>query len=360
MKKTIYLLAATLLFACSKSKDKKSELAELKQQRTEIDEKIAQLEAQLGTKDTLTKEVSVVQAKKGTFVNYIEIQGKVDAEENVMVNPEAQGIVTAIYSTVGQRVGKGQVLAQLDDKVLRDNMAQLQTQLDLANVLYNRQKNLWDQKIGTEVQFLTAKSQLEGLKRQMQVLRSQQATFKIKSPINGSIEQMDLKIGQAAAPGMQVIRVVNPSNLKAKAQVAEAYLGKISQGDAVKVIFPDIADSLNTKVSFASKVVDPASRSYNIEVKLPSSNKYRANMITVLKVVDYTNPNAISIPVTAIQNAENGQYVIAVVNGKAKRVAIKTGKTINGKTEVLEGLSDGDKVVVTGVEDLNEGDTVKY
>ncbi|RYF95886.1 MAG: HlyD family efflux transporter periplasmic adaptor subunit, partial [Chitinophagaceae bacterium] len=174
------------------------------------------------------------------------------------------------------------------------------------------------------------------------------------------VEQMDLKIGMAAAPGMQSIRVVNSSNLKAKAQVAESYIGKVGQGDAVKVIFPDLQDSVSTKVSFASKVVDPSSRSFNVEVRLPSNRRYRANMIAILKVVDYTNSNAITIPVNSIQRAENGEYVLIAQNGKAKRATIKTGRTIDGKTEILSGLKVGDKLITTGVENLNEGDAVKF
>ncbi|MDQ8054392.1 MAG: efflux RND transporter periplasmic adaptor subunit [Pedobacter sp.] len=361
MKKLLFISAIALLAACSQKKDPKAELADLKKQRTELDAKILELETKLGAKDSVsTKEVSVFDVKKTLFNNYVEIQGKVDAEQNVQVTPEAQGVVTAVYAVIGQKVSKGQVLAQIDDQVLRQSISQLQTQLDLATNLYNRQKNLWDQKIGTEVQYLNAKTQKEGLQRQMGVLRSQQAMYKIKSPISGSIEQMDLKVGQAVAPGASAIRVVNANVLKAKAQVAESYLGKINQGDDVKVIFPDIPDSLNTKVTFAAKVIDPASRSFNIEVKLPSNPKYRANMIAVLKVVDYKNPNAIVVPVTAIQNAENGQYVITVVGGKAKRSTVKTGRTIDGKTEILSGLTEGDKVVVTGIDDVNEGDPVKY
>lgn len=361
MKNLLFIAAIALLAACSKPKDKKAELADLKKQRTELDAKIAKLEAEVGTKDSVTtKDVTVFEVKKTAFNNYVEIQGKVDAEQNVQVNPEAQGVVTRVYVSIGQNVSKGQVLAQIDDNVLRQSISQLQTQLDLATNLFNRQKNLWDQKIGTEVQYLNAKTQKEGLERQMNVLRSQQAMYKIKAPISGSVEQMDLKVGQAAAPGMTGIRIVNGNILKAKAQVAESYLGKISQGDDVKVIFPDIPDSLTTKVSFAAKVIDPASRSFNIEVKLPSNSKYRANMIAVLKVVDYKNPNAVVVPVSAIQNAENGQYVITVVDGKAKRTTVKTGRTIDGKTEILSGLNEGDKIVTTGIDDINEGDPVKY
>ncbi len=361
MKRILFIAAIAFLAACSNKKDPKAELADLKKQRTELDAEIAKLEAAVGGKDSLTtKDVTVYDVKTTPFNNFIEIQGRVDAEQNVQVNPEMPGIVRNVYVSIGQNVSKGQVLAQIDDNVLRQSIAQLQTQLDLANNLFARQKNLWDQKIGTEVQFLNAKTQKEGLERQMSVLRTQLAQYKIKSPISGTIEQMDLKIGSAASPGMSAIRVVNGNSLKVKAQVAEAYLGKIGQGDDVKVIFPDIPDSLNTNVSFASKVVDQASRSFNIEIKLPSNKRYRANMISVLKVVDYKNPNAIIIPVNAIQNAENGKYVMAVINGKAQRVPITVGRTIEGKTEILSGLKAGDKVVVTGVDDLNEGDPVKY
>ena len=361
MKKLLFISAIALLTACSKPKDKKAELADLKNQRTELDAKILKLEGEVGGKDSLaTKEVTVYDVKIAPFSNYIEIQGRVDAEQNVQVNAEVQGIVTAVYVKIGQNISKGQVVAQIQDNVLRQSIAQLQTQIDLATNLFNRQKNLWDQKIGTEVQYLNAKTQKEGLERQMNVLRSQLEMYKIKSPISGTIEQMDLKVGGAAGPGMSAIRVVNANSLKVKAQVAEAYLGKIGQGDDVKVIFPDIPDSLTTRVSFASRVVDQSSRSFNIEVNLPSNKRYRANMISVLKVVDYKSEKAITIPVNAIQNAENGKYVIAAVNGKAQRVAITTGKTIEGKTEILSGLKEGDKIVVNGVDDLNEGDPVKY
>lgn len=361
MRRILFIATIAFLAACSQPKDPKAELVDLKKQRTELDAKIAKLESSVGGKDSLaTKDVTVYDVKTAPFNNYIEIQGRVDAEQNVQVNPEMPGIVRNVYVKIGQNVSKAQVLAQIEDNVLRQSMAQLQTQIDLASNLYNRQKNLWDQKIGTEVQFLNAKTQKEGLDRQMSVLRSQLDQYKIKSPISGTIEQMDLKVGGAASPGMSAIRVVNGNSLKVKAQVAEAYLGKVGQGDDVKVIFPDIPDSLTTKVSFASRVVDQSSRSFNIEVNLPSNKRYRANMISILKVVDYKNPKAITIPVNAIQNAESGKYVIAVVNGKAQRISITVGRTIEGKTEILSGLKEGDKIVTAGVDDLNEGDSVKY
>ena len=278
----------------------------------------------------------------------------------MQVNPEAPGVVTAVYVNVGQNVSKGQVLAQLDDKVLRQNIAELKTQLELANSLYNRQKNLWDQKIGTEVQFISAKTQKVAAERRIATLNSQMSMYKIKSPISGSIDAMDLKVGQAVMPGVSGIRVINASKLKAKALVAESYAGRVNQGDRVMIILPDVPDTLNSRITFASKTIEPASRSFNVEVKLPSSRSYRPNMLAVLKIVDYENDKALIIPVNAILKAENGEYVFIAENGKAKRVTIQSGKVSDGKAEILSGLKPKDQVITTGIQELNNGDIVKF
>lgn len=363
MKKILIISLAAFLAACSgKPKDKKEELADLIKQRTELDSKIATLEAEVGTKDstkTDIKDVSVTEVVQTPFKNYLEIQGKIDAEENVQVNPEAQGVVNAVYAKIGQNVSRGQILAQIDDKVLQQSISELQNQLELAKSLYERQKNLWDQKIGTEVQFLNAKTQKEAAERRIATMRSQISMYKIKAPISGTIDAMDLKVGQAVMPGMSGIKIVNASKLKAKALVSESYVGRVNQGGEVKVILPDLKDSLNTKITFAAKTIDPASRSFNIEIALPSSVKYRPNMLTVLKITDYKNNNAIVLPINTVQKAENGDYVFVVENGKAKRVTVTSGKTSEGKVEILSGLKVGDKVITSGSQELNDGDLVK-
>ncbi|RZJ23739.1 MAG: efflux RND transporter periplasmic adaptor subunit [Acinetobacter sp.] len=363
MKRILFIAAIAFLAACSNKKDPKAELAELKKQRTELDAKIAKLETTLGASDTtkvVAKDVSVIDVAESSFKNYLEIQGKIDAEENIQVNPEAQGVVTAVYAKIGQNVSRGQVLAQIDDKVLRQNINELQTQLTLATSLFNRQKNLWDQKIGTEVQYINAKTQKEAAENRIATLRSQISMYKIKSPISGTIDAMDLKVGQSVAPGMSGIRVINASNLKAKALVAETYAGRVSQGDEVNVVFPDVPDSLKTKITFASKTIDPASRSFEVQINLPSNKRYRPNMLAVLKIVDYQNTKAIVIPVSAIQKSESGDFVFVAVNGIAKKAVVKTGKSYEGKVEILSGLKVGDKVITAGAQNLNEDDSVKF
>lgn len=363
MKKLVYLIVIVFFASCGgKATDKKTELADLKKQRSELDAKILKLESEVGVDKPAQKvlDVSIVEVQPEIFKSFVEVQGKVDAEENVQVSPEMGGVLTAVNVRIGQHVSKGQTLAQIDDKVLRQNLAQLQTQLDLSKNLFNRQKSLWDQKIGTEVQYLNVKTQKEGLERQIDVVRSQQSMYKIKAPISGTIDQMDLRVGQGVAPGGSGIRIVNASNLKAKALVAETYAPRVNQGDEVQVILPDAQDLLNTHLTFASKVIDPVSRSFNVEVKLPSKAKYRPNMLAILKIADYINKNAITVPVNAIQKSEAGDYVYIADNGKAKRSPIKTDKVYDGKAEVLSGLKAGDKVITIGFADLNEGDTIKY
>lgn len=365
MKAPLYTIAIALfLVSCDsdKPKDKKAELEQLKKERTTINGKIEKLEAEIGQKKTEAdfKDVVVTELAEVHFKNYVEVQGRVDAEDNVEIMPESPGTVTGIFVKVGQNVSKGQVLAQLDDKVLRQSVAQMQTQLDLATTVFNRQKNLWDQKIGTEVQYLTAKSQKDGLEKQLAGLKSQAAMNKIKAPVSGTVDAMDLKLGASVAPGSPTgIRVVNASRLKVKALVSENYGGKVNQGDEVEVSLPDVPETLPAHISFAAKVIDPVSRGFNVEVKLPSGKKYRPNMVAILKIVDYKNDNALVVPVNSIQKSETSEYVFTAVNGKARKVEIKTGKVSDGKAEVLSGLKAGDKVIITGFQDLNDGDGVK-
>ncbi|MCC8408106.1 efflux RND transporter periplasmic adaptor subunit [Mucilaginibacter sp. UR6-1] len=362
MKNLIYIAALMFLASCGGKKDKKAELADLKKQQGELNQKIAKLQAEVGGTDSAkTMDVTVFDVQPGQFNNYVEIQGRIDAQENVTAFSQAPGTITAIYVKPGQHVSKGQVLVQLDNVVLQQQIAQAEAQVQLSRTLYQRQKNLWDQKIGTEVQFLQAQTTLQANEKALAGLKRQADQYRIKSPINGSIDQMDLKLGQAISPGQQGsgIQIVNDEILKVKANVPESYSASVSTGNNVKIVFPDVKDSLTTKVTFAAKAIDPTSRSFPIEVKLPERKSLRPNMTAVLKISDYNKANALAIPIKAIQKSENGDYVFVNVNGVARQKTIKQGAVSGGRAEILSGLNAGDKIVVEGAADIEDGDKVK-
>ncbi|MBW4889837.1 efflux RND transporter periplasmic adaptor subunit [Mucilaginibacter sp. HMF5004] len=361
MKKALLLSAMVILAACNnKPKDPKAELADLKKQQSDIAAKIAALETQTGKTDSVKlTDVSVVEVKTSNFTNYVQLQGKVDAQDNVTAYPQAPGTIINLYVKAGDHVNKGQILAQLDNSVLKQQIAQAETQANLANTVFQRQKNLWDQKIGTEVQFLQAQAQAQGAQKQVAALREQADLYRITSPISGTIDQMDLKLGQAASPGATGIRIVNADNLKVKADVPESYATRVKQGQDVLVLLPDANDSLKTKVTFAAKVIDPASRSFGVEVKLPSTKTLRPNMTAILKIADYSKANSIVVPLKAIQKSEMGDYVFVNEGGIAKRKTVKTGATYNSQTEILDGLKPGDQLITAGASDVEDGDKIK-
>ncbi|RYE37068.1 MAG: efflux RND transporter periplasmic adaptor subunit [Sphingobacteriaceae bacterium] len=363
MKKILYLTTLLFLAACNnKPKDKKAELADLQKQQAEINSKITKLQAETsGSDSSKSTDVSTIEIKPGQFTNYVQIQGKIDAQDNVTAYPQSPGTITAINANVGQHVSKGQVLVQLDNSVLQQNIAQAQSQISLLNTLYQRQKNLWDQKIGTEVQFLQAQTNLQSAQKQLAALRQQASMYRITSPINGTIDQMDLKLGQVAQPGATGIRIVNADNLKVKADVPESYAARVGTGNNVKILIPDANDSLVTKVTFAAKAIDPTSRSFAVEIKLPAgkSKTLRPNMTAILKIADYNKSKAVVIPVKAIQRSEDGDYVFVNESGTAKRKNVKVGTTYGGNSEILSGLNAGDQLITEGATDIEDGDKVK-
>jgi membrane fusion protein, multidrug efflux system len=368
MKKIAIITGIILIvFACKP--DKKAQLDKLRKQHDEIAQQIKALENELNARGVNTnnekiKLVSISEIKTQPFNHYIEVQGKLDGDENVAVTSKSPGIVNAIFVKEGDAVKKGQVLASLDAQVYYQNLEELKTQLDFATNLYNKQKSLWDQKIGSEVQYLTAKNNKESLENRLKTLQEQINLTKITSPINGTIEEMPIKIGQPMASGVMAFRVVNFSKVKIMADIAEAYSSKVSKGDSVLVNFPDINLEIKDKISFASKYINPVNRTFSIEIKFNSEKTpLRANMVTIIKIVDYNSPNAIIIPVNLVQNDNTGSYVYIYEssNGKmiAKKRTIKQGMTYNGIVEITGGLKIGEKIITTGYQDIEDGQTIK-
>jgi membrane fusion protein, multidrug efflux system len=353
------VLITAFLVACGGGS--KDNLESLKKQKAEIEAKIAKLEKENPKADTLKKKKTVILSpvQDTVFEHYIDIQGNVDARENVNVSARTPGVIIGIYVKEGQSVSKGQTLAQVDDQILKANMAELRTQLDLANTLFQKQQNLWNQKIGSEVQYLNAKNQKESLERKMATLNDQAGQAKIISPINGTVDAVIAKLGDNAAPGAPAFRVVNNSNLRVVANVAEAFAGKVKTGDAVVLKFPDINKEVRTRIGFAARVIDPLSRTIKIEVPLSADPALRPNMIAQIKIIDYTAANAIVIPVNVIQYSLGKPYVIVEKNGVAKRREVEMGNTYNDKAEIKGGLQVGENIVTTGYQGLNDNDLIK-
>ena len=380
----IALLAAftsgTLLTSCGEKKrgaaqsdlqTKKAELNELKGQQAELSTKIKGLESELTKLDPVKREEAKVKAvavspvMATTFRHFVELQGSVDAKNNVQVTPKGQGgVITAMYVSEGTSVRAGQVIAKLDDQIVRESINEVQTQLALANTVFEKQSNLWKQQIGTELQYLQAKSTKESLERRISTIRAQLGQSSVTSPISGVVDQVMGKVGQVAVPGMGIVRVINLSKLKVVAKVADTYAGTVKRGDAVQVIFPDIKKQINAAISFVSASVDPMSRTFTIEIPLPSDNALKPNMLAQVKVNDFSKANAIVINQNLIQNTENGQLVyIAVMEGsrkiaRAKKVVV--GQSYGGQIEITQGISAGDQLITQGYQEVTDGQLISF
>ena len=359
------------MIACSSNKE--AQLTKLKDQQTALNEKILKLQTEVNTgkKDTLNpgkfKFVALKSVSSDIFDHYIRVQGKLDGDQNAAVFAEAPGTITSKFADVGQKVVKGQVLAQIDDQQYRSQMQGLETQYKFASDLYDKQKRLWDQKIGSEVQYMQSKTNKESLEKQISSLRQQVDKFKIKSPIDGTIEECNIKIGGVVSPDprLAAYRVVAFKNLKVSAEVSEAYSAKVKEGDNLVVVFPDINKSYNSKVNFVSMYINPVNRTFIIETRLLDGfTNLKANMIAIIQINDYHTDNAIQVPMNVVQTDQAGSYVY-VVRDKGKfnaayKQPVVLGNSYNGVAEVLKGLNVGDKIISIGYQDLVDGEYVRF
>ncbi len=374
MKNTFYLstlfaiLMGIALVSCDAWKDKKDLLAELKADQAELNDKIAELEKKIAleNKDSVklkSKEVAVLDLKPRSFDYYVQTQGSVEAIDNIMISAKTMGVLTQVFAREGDVVTKGQTLAQIDNSVIVRSIEELKSSISLANTVYERQKNLWDQKIGTEVQFLQAKNNKESLEKRLATLNEQLDMTRIKSPISGSVDEVAIKIGQAVSPGQPAFRVVSFDRLKMKANVSEAYVANIQKGNSVKLAFADINKEMTARITFVGKTINTLSRTFPVEVELPSQATYlRPNMSGVLKVI-YTNvPDALTVPVNLVQDI-NGQKVVYIAEADGKKmVARKRVVEVAGVFDNqahIRGLKTGDKVITVGYQGLNDGELVK-
>ncbi|HEY8400513.1 MAG TPA: efflux RND transporter periplasmic adaptor subunit [Cytophagaceae bacterium] len=365
----ILFVAGTVFLAAScgskEPGNKEAELEALKKQHAELTSQIKKLEASLNINKEVSKgKEAVIKVESlaiKPFVHKVEVAGRVESDRNLTLTAKAAGTVTRIHVVRGQKVKQGTLLATQDADILIKNLEALNTTLALHTQLYEKQKKLWEQNIGTEIQYLSAKTQKEATESQRAALIEQIELSKIKAPIDGTIDEVFAKEGEALAPGFPAFRIVNNSSYKVKAGMGEGYISKINEGDAVELYFPDINKSFKANIKVVGGIVDPVNRSFTIEIPLTKPDEsIKPNMICYVKVQDYSNPKAIIVPINVIQHSEEGDFVFVAEGNKAVKKPIVVGKTYINDAEVKEGLKEGDQLITIGYQDLVDGQPVKF
>ncbi|AKA35195.1 efflux RND transporter periplasmic adaptor subunit [Flagellimonas lutaonensis] len=347
---------------------KRSEVAA---QQKALEEKIQLLDSAISELDDNAKLplVSVFEAKPEKFEHYLELQGDVMTDQNVLIYPEMPGTLYRIYVQEGQRVAKGQLLASIDDGGLSSQLAQLKTQAELAKTTFERQKRLWEQNIGSEIQYLQSKTNYEAQQNAVKQLESQLAKSQIRAPFSGIIDDVIKDQGTVVnpGPGSEVFRIVNLSDMYIEVEVPERHLNNVTPGKSVHVYFPVLGDSVTTKVRQTGNYINPSNRSFSVEIPIPNKDsKIKPNLTAKVKINDYTNEQAILIPQSVVsENAAGEQYVYVIAKDSsseevvAKKVIIETGKTQGDYLEVLAGIDNGSLVISEGARSVRNGQKVK-
>lgn len=368
MKKVLAIaLLAVFAISCGAPEgDKQKELKELKDQYAEIGKKIETLEKELKSKDSsVTKtpvRINVIETKE--FKRPVEIQGIVESDKNVVVSSEVAGRIVEVLVKDGQKVAKGQTLARVNGDITANSIQEVENALKLAEITYKKQQNLYKQNVGTEMQLLQAENQRDALKKQLSTLRTQYGKYNITSPVTGIVDDVVVNAGENIMPGMPIARVVNNNQLKVSANVSEKYVRVVKRGNDVKIKFPGLDMEVDAKVSATGQIINPANRTFNMVINLnKTSEVLKPNLLALVTIYDYINPSAISIPSNVIMNNGSEDYVYTMTkkgaNFIAKKVVIKKGKISGAYTEIVEGLSDGDKIITENYKNLVDGSVVK-
>lgn len=363
------LLSLSILLSCSDS-DKEARLQELIEQRKQIDSEIENLKKEIAEEgneaifDKLYTPVRIDTIKPETFRHFIEVQGTVETDYNILIPAEKPGLVKEIYVEKGDEVEKGEILAEIDDIITKSTIEEVENGLELAKIVYERQKRLWDKNIGSEIQYLEAKNNKESLEKKLETLYESYNKRKIIAPINGVVDEIMIKEGEMAMAGVGAIRVVQLKSLKIKANISEKYISSIKKGDTVRVTFPGVGFCCTKPIEAVSQVINPDSRTFQIEIDLShEQNTLKPNMVAVLEIFDYTSEEAIVVPLNTVQKKGNENFIFLAVNENnnwmAKRKAVKTGLYQGDKLEILEGLNFGDKIITVGFQNIADGELIR-
>jgi RND family efflux transporter MFP subunit len=371
------LLAAAITGCNSEAKDKKGdvaekqkELAEKKAAVSKLNTEIDALEAEIAKLDPSTvkaqqaKLVAITPVSTENFTHYIDLQGKVEAENTYNVMPRGlPGQVRGLYVKQGDRVRKGQLLLKLDDAVIRQNIQTAKLAVANAENVYQRYKNLRDQDIGTEVQLIAYKNALEQARGGLAVLQEQIALTNVYAPVSGIAEQVNIKVGEtfSGAPPFN-IQIVNTADLKVVTDIPETYVSRVKKGTPVLITIPALNRKYNSTVTLISQSIGNTSRGFTIECKLPADANLKANQVATVQIQDYSSPTAIAIPISTIQTDENGKFVLVAKREKgrmiARKKAVGIGELYGDQIEVKTGLQPGDTLITQGFQNLYEGQLI--
>ena len=385
--KNTYLLIIITVFLNSCSNKKEPSLEEilatndvelLKSRKSEIDAKLEELSLDLNqlnnklnvlNKDRNTPLITTITTSEQQFNHFIELQGNVKTKQNVLVYPEMPGILNKVYVKEGQKVKKDQILATIDDGGLSQQLMLLESNEQLAKTTFERQKRLWDQQIGSEIQYLQAKTSYDSQKNATRQLKKQLDKFTIRAPFSGIIDDVFKEKGTVVAPGpgAEIFRIINLSNMYIETDVPESYISSIKKNKMVEVNFPILGRSYDSSIRQVGNFINPSNRTFRIEVGIPNlDGEIKPNLTAKLRLNDYSNSNAILIPQSIIsENAKGQQFIYVVKDNKeknqvyAERLVIETGKTNGDFIEVTKNLDANVDIILEGARSVNNGQVVK-
>ncbi len=376
MKSYLFLAITALLVACSPTpqagggtlSDLKAEKEDLKSQLKELNLKLKAIDSQLEKLDTTKTErlanVSTVKINIEPFEHYFEIQGQVEADKNVNLTSEASGVIQKLVVSEGQRVSKGDLLVQLDQSLIEENIAELKEQIKLAEFVFEKQDRLWKQNIGSELEYRQAKTNLSSLKQRLSQTNLQRSKQAVYAPFSGVIDEIFVKVGELASPGLPIARLVNLDRLEVVADVSEKYVGVVKKNSAVKISLPSINKEVEARIYKTGSYINPANRTFEVAALIPNQEgDLLPNLVAKLKVRDYFNGEAVVVPLQSVlQDITGNNYVYVVETNnevpRIKKVAVEPGISYDNKIEIISGLNGTEEVVLDGARSVNEGDRV--
>ncbi|WP_375583373.1 efflux RND transporter periplasmic adaptor subunit [Cyclobacterium xiamenense] len=372
MKNTIKFLSMALIVgvvSCSAPTDElaekkeqlegyKSEAAALKVKIEELETELSQLDPEFRKNQRKSVLITTIRPEQGNFEHYVEVTGSVLSKKNVNISAEVSGRIEEVVTREGMSIRKGQVIAKINAESVERNLEEIETQLELARTMFEKQERLWNQQIGTEMQYLEAKNRKETLEKNLSSLQLQKDRTTVRAPFDGTVEELLVRVGELVQPGTPIVNMVGEDDLFIEGDISERYVGILEKGDSVSIRFPSIGESLKTKVTAIGRIIDPNNRTFKVEVFLPKLENVKPNMLSVLNIQDYQNTDAVTVPTYLILQDNKGSYVFVVEEGMARKRYVERGMTYDGKTEILEGLNGSETLVDKGFREVGDNFSV--